>query len=66
MLLEDIGEKCYKDDKKEWKTQVESMPELKPYSSIWTSDKGLENFFRHQGSMSQEKRLSAAVGRGFF
>jgi KAP family P-loop domain len=66
MLLEDIGEKCYKDNEKNWKTEIDSVAELKPYSNIWTSDRGLENFFIYQGSISQEKRLSAAAGTGFF
>lgn len=65
-LLEDIGEKCYNDSKKEWTTKLESVDGLKPYSNMLINDKGLENFFRHQGSMEQLYRLSSAVGTGFF
>ena len=65
-LLEDIGEKCYKDNETNWRTEIHNVAELKPYSNIWTGDRGLEYFFIYQGSLSQEKRLSAGAGNGFF
>jgi hypothetical protein len=53
-LLEDIGEKCYKDNNKNWKTEIEKISGLKSDSVNWIGDKRLENFFRHQACGKKE------------
>jgi hypothetical protein len=58
-MLEDLGHKCNKENL-DWQTVVKSIPELDPEKHSWITDEGLGDFFKNQGNLSVERRLSAS------
>jgi hypothetical protein len=65
-LLEDVGEKCTKENK-DWETALKDMikePEI--LKNGWLMQESLGSFFIHQGRLQPTDRLSAAIGQGLY
>jgi hypothetical protein len=65
LILEKIGEMCV-NAKKQWQDEVKFILELEPHTNIWMNDEHFAGFFKLQGSLPKENRLSSATAKGLF
>jgi hypothetical protein len=62
--FEDLGKSC--DTQSQWQSKLKSELQVGLDNSPWIADEGLRNFFKREGSMDKEDRLSASVGLGVY
>jgi len=64
MQLEDIGRRC--SNQNEWQNRAESDLQLRAEIAPWIRDEDIRKFFKREGNLSPDKRLSTSAGLGLY